>query len=358
MIKINPHLFFYIENGEVICWNYISHEQFSIDLDYLQRLFNISIHGDITDNQIDQDLLEYGLLEKPPFSKREEWGWDILSLIFHKGTQDIPLNEKPSANIDEWIENYLYFSESIIDDMPPLFIRKKGATLDLPEPKLSDLEKHSFLDVINKRKTSRSFRTSNISLQDTSTLLFSSLGNFHKNWLEINDNNLEITGIRKTSPSGGGLHCEEAYLIAFEIEDLEKGVYHYGVKNHDLTLIEQGDFRRKLIDILYQQYFCENISFGIFITARFDKAWWKYKHSRAYRNVLMDVGHVSQTLQLCATALDYQTWISGAFSDTEVNSLLKLDTSKENTLFFVGIGKSDMNSFDKRIINHLRERNR
>lgn len=356
-MQINPYLFIYIEENKIVCWNYITHEQFILEPAYIERLINWSKSKPEKLTEIDLELLEAGLLQENGDDQRNKWGWDILSYIFHKGTQDIPLNDKPSLNEEEWVDNYLEFSDSIIDEMPDLFTERHGADVKLPEPDISLFCNTSFLDVLQKRKTSRSFYFSNIPLKTFSTLLFASFGQFHGEWSELTNNNLEITGLRKTSASGGGLHCEEAYVLAFSIEDLEQGIYHYNVKNHKLTQIKVGNYSQQLLDILYQQYFCQNLSFGIFITARFDKSWWKYRHSRAYRNVLMDIGHVSQTFQLCATALNYQTWISGAFSDSAINTLLDLDTAKENTLFFVGAGKSDWSSLDSNLVSRLELKN-
>lgn len=49
------------------------------------------------------------------------------------------------------------------------------------------------------------------------------------------------------------------------------------------------------------------IAFGIYITARLNKYWWKYGHSITYRIMLLDIGHVSQTFSLAATALNFNT---------------------------------------------------
>lgn len=355
-MRLNPNFFLYIEEDKVVCWNYVNHEQFFLDKKYLERLIIWSKSSPKEFTEIDSKLLEADLLQEEDFDNRKEWGWDMLSYIFHKGTQDIPLNEKVDLSEDEWVDKYLEFSESIIAEKPNLFIERQGIHITLPKPDIDLLREKSFLEVLQKRKTCRLFYPDTISLKVFSTLLFTSFGLFHGEWSELSEHGLEITGLRKTSASGGGLHCEEAYILVFSVQDLEQGIYHYNVKDHKITQIKKGDYSNQLLNILYGQYFCKNICFGIFITARFDKAWWKYRHSRAYRNVLMDVGHVSQTFQLCATLLDYQTWISGAFSDTAINSLLELDTSKENTLFFVGAGKSDSSSLDDKISSRLMSR--
>ncbi|AST05657.1 hypothetical protein AF2641_01330 [Anoxybacillus flavithermus] len=162
--------------------------------------------------------------------------------------------------------------------------------------------------------------------------------------------------MRKASASGGGLHPEEAYVIALRFDGLIPGLYHYRVQDHKLTLLTEGKFEEKLIELLYHQYFARGLSVGIFITARFDKAWWKYRHSCAYRNVLLDIGHASQTFQLCATSLGYQTWITGAFQDIAVDSFLGVNGSTEGTIFFVGAGTGELKAIDELTLRHLASR--
>jgi SagB-type dehydrogenase family enzyme len=93
--------------------------------------------------------------------------------------------------------------------------------------------------------------------------------------------------------------------------------------------------------LLCGQHFINNLPLGLYITARFDKLWWKYPHSRAYRMAFVEAGHIAQTFQLVATALGLNTWLTGALTDDKVEAALGLEHSAEQPLFFVGCGKSD-----------------
>lgn len=56
----------------------------------------------------------------------------------------------------------------------------------------------------------------------------------------------------------------------------------------------------------------------------------------------VEAGHISQTFQLVATALGLSTWLTGALTDHQVESLLNIEENNpEQALFFVGCGKSD-----------------
>ncbi len=96
------------------------------------------------------------------------------------------------------------------------------------------------------------------------------------------------------------------------------------------------------------QMFADDLSAAIVISCRFDKLMWKYKQSRAYRAALLDAGHLSQTVQLIATALGIRTWPTAAFYDDELGALLELsEDCSESALLVVGLGTGEVNPFDR-----------
>lgn len=349
---INPNLFFLIKDGQFVVWNYLHHTQFTLAAEYMERL-RLWAEGKAESLlPIDAELVQAQLIAKTPFLQRE-WGWDELSKIFHIGTKDIA-EHLIGMSREDWIENYLAYCNSISTHSPTLHIRKEGASIvSLPDPDLSLLEQERFYSVIKRRKTNRSFKGEKVSLEALSTLLFVSLGPLHEKWSDLEVNDLQVIGRRKSFPSAGGLHPEEAYVIAFRIEGLAPGIYHYDSFDHHLTLIEEKLAEKELIPLLYGQYFAEGLAAGIFLTSRFEKAWWKYPHSRGYRMALIDIGHASQSIVLTATALGLDTWMTGAFSDSGVEKFLSLTSSTEQPLFFIGVGQGDNSTLDPHMLSQL-----
>lgn len=113
-----------------------------------------------------------------------------------------------------------------------------------------------------------------------------------------------------------------------------------------MIYIREFTNRHALGDLLVGQHFASDLAFGIFLTSRFDKMWWKYPHSRAYRVSLLEIGHLSQTFQLAATGMGLRTWLSAAFKDSEVAHLLHLDNPNEQPILFVGAGQSNGDDLD------------
>ncbi|MBB3241350.1 SagB-type dehydrogenase family enzyme [Pseudomonas sp. Tn43] len=190
------------------------------------------------------------------------------------------------------------------------------------------------------RKTCRTFTDAAVSLEDLGTLLYLSLGYLHERENDVDDGLVEGLDARRSSPSGGGLNACEGFLHIRNVSGLEPGFYAYHPVDHALSFVNPA-LDSSLGQLLCGQHFINNLPVGLFITSRFDKLWWKYQHSRAYRMAFVEAGHISQTFQLVATALGLNTWLTGALADDQVEALLGLEDSAEQPLFFVGCGKSD-----------------
>lgn len=340
-MHLNPNLFFLFKDGELVVWDYQNHQQFALEEAYFDRL-KLWAQGKVdTPLPIDDELLEAKLLCST-VSPQGEWGWDLLSHIFHKGTSDLA---EEILTAEQWTKSYLEYCATIAKDPPK--VRPTEATIELPPINLDLLKTTNLIETFYQRKTCRSFQGESITYQQLSTLLYFSFGIIHKEWPDLEG--LQQLGVRKAFPSGGGLHPEEAYLVVLNVTGLEPGVYHYDCLNHRLKLIKTGFLQNELVDLVCSQYFAEGIAVGVFLTSRFEKSWWKYPHSRGYRVCLLDIGHASQTCLLTATALGLNTWVSGAFSDGQTRTFLNLESETEFPIFFIGIGHGDNDSLNPKI---------
>lgn len=342
-LRLSPYLFFFLKDGETIVWDYDSHQQYALEDAYFQRLQKWA-RKEVTDIlPMDYELWEGKLLVDVTQAEPHAWGWDMLAHIYHHGTSNIAETPIPA---EEWTKQYIEYCESIAKDSPLHHTPTLNAT-PLPQADTTLITTQNLVDNFYKRKTCRSFLGKSITLEQLSTLLYLSFGTIHKEWPDLKG--LQQLGLRKAFPSGGGLHPEEAYIIALHVEGLEPGIYHYDCHNHGLRHIKSGFFEEYLVELLCSQYFLEGVAAGIFLTSQFEKSWWKYPHSRGYRVSLMDMGHASQTALLMATALGLNTWMSGAFSDRKTRAFLEIENPSEYPLLFLGIGYGDNDSLNPRI---------
>ena len=64
----------------------------------------------------------------------------------------------------------------------------------------------------------------------------------------------------------------------------------------------------------------------------------RYKHERAYRNMLVNVAEFAHQYIFYSTALDYSTFLTPAIKDELASNLLNIDGFEEIPLYTVAIG--------------------
>ncbi|MFO3724971.1 SagB/ThcOx family dehydrogenase [Pseudomonas sp. HLMP] len=284
---------------------------------------------------VDQNLIDCNVLvSECPVDNH--WGWDVLSEIFHYGTRSIPLAALP-GNERAWAEFYLKHCHHVLASPKPSENIEQYASGGIELPSFGD--NTQFEHVLERRQTVRSFLDKPVPLEVVSHLLQFSLGFMPSREVNAPDDLSMTLCRRRCSPSGGGLNATEGYLYVNNVMGLAPGIYYYDSSRHALHLCT--DCLPSLGIVLAGQHFANNLPVGLFLTSRFDKYWWKYPHSRAYRMALIEVGHIAQTFQLIATDQGLGTWLTGAMDEDAIEPLLKLGNSAEQLLFFVGAGFSD-----------------
>ena len=155
-------------------------------------------------------------------------------------------------------------------------------------------------------------------------------------------NSADVVCIKRTSPSGGGLHPIEVYPIVTNVASVDSGVYHYSVQRHSLVKLSPArpDDARQLATAFMcgQRYFGDaHVSFVL--TARFYRNHWKYgRHQKAYAGILMDAAHLSQTLYLVATQLGLGAFVTIAINSRDIEEHLGLDGIGEGVVAMMGCG--------------------
>jgi SagB-type dehydrogenase family enzyme len=121
------------------------------------------------------------------------------------------------------------------------------------------------------------------------------------------------------------------------VKNIEKGIYHYNIKNHCLEEIKTGDFRIKISEAALNQEICYYAAVVFIWTAIFNRSKCKYGE-RAYRYIYLDAGHIAENLALCSTSLGLGSCQIGALFDDEVNELIEIDGTNESTIYMSAVG--------------------
>lgn len=147
--------------------------------------------------------------------------------------------------------------------------------------------------------------------------------------------------LKKTSPSGGGLHPVEAYLIVQNVEGLAPGLYHYHATAHalePLPLPEQPLHDLAMQAVARQDWFA-NAHVMALMAPRYDRSFWKYRnHAKAYRAITLEAGHLSQTLYLSATEAGLGAYITCAINEVPLERAFGLNPISEGALAICGFG--------------------
>jgi putative peptide maturation dehydrogenase len=156
------------------------------------------------------------------------------------------------------------------------------------------------------------------------------------------DVNAETAVVKKTSPSAGGLHPTEAYLLVQRVEKVPPGLYHYHVGDHSLEPLQM--LARDEALALAERFVAEQDWFArahalVVLAPRFTRCSWKYRaHAKMYRAVTLDVGHLSQTLQISATEFGLGAFVTAAINEVDIEQTLGLQPMQEGPLAVCGFG--------------------
>jgi SagB-type dehydrogenase family enzyme len=186
----------------------------------------------------------------------------------------------------------------------------------------------SFAEVLQKRKSTRSFSTKPLSKVDLAFLLWTSTG----------IQRIEHAYEYRTAPSAGALYPIETYIVVNNVEDLDKGFYHYNIKQHLLEEIKLGNFGDNIARAALDQEMCADASVVFIWTAVFGRSKWKYSQ-RAYRYIYLDAGHIAENLALAAASINCGSCNVGAFFDDEINSIVDIDGIEESTICLSVVGR-------------------
>ena len=194
--------------------------------------------------------------------------------------------------------------------------------------------------LLHLRRTTRSFDSSRpVTKLELATLLHSVWGAHASAPLAHGD-----LAIRKTSPSGGGLHPVEVYPFVRRVEGVEPGIYHYRSGDHELVRLRalDGDACLELLEraTAWQWYFAD-ADVVFVMTARFARSFWKYRrHAKILRAIFLEAGHLSQTFYLLCTQLGLGPYITAAVDDAELERALELDPLFEAPVAVCGCGRA------------------
>ncbi len=218
---------------------------------------------------------------------------------------------------------------------PPeaLELKAPEARLALPPPADSALDQ-----LLRARATCRNFDpAAQLSLGDFSTLM-------HRAFAAQGSLAMDAGAVmlKKNSPSGGGLHPIEAYVLVQRLQGVAPGLYHYHCLQNALepmAILSAEVAAAQARELVAGQDWFANAPVLVLLAARFQRNFWKYrKHAKSWKVILLDAGHLSQTFYLGATDLGLGAFVTGAINDRCAERLFDLDGLATGAIAVCGVG--------------------
>lgn len=231
--------------------------------------------------------------------------------FFEKKRPSIPRDSKEWN--DAWIKiNYKSY---------PRFPR-----VQLPKTNIKFI---SLEESIQKRKSQRNFSSESLDLNELSSLLFWGAGITAPGPTEDEH--------RRAYPSGGGRYPIEIYFAALNVENLEKGIYHYNVLEHSAEFMQKTS-KEKIQALSFYEFtsFASAVFFFTLIPSRSTNKYGNF----GYKIGLIEAGHIAQNMYLISSALDLKSTSIGAFKDIQATcELLDVDGQNEVPFYSFIVGK-------------------
>ncbi|MFH1539830.1 MAG: SagB/ThcOx family dehydrogenase [bacterium] len=183
-------------------------------------------------------------------------------------------------------------------------------------------------DAIHRRRSARGYAPEPLGLKELSQLLWA------MNGLTKVTSHFQF----RSSPSAGALYPVETYLVANNVEGIDRGIFHHDIRNFKLEMLRRGDFSAQVAEAGLGQNFLAKAAVVFVWTAVVARARVKYQ-DRAYRYLYMDAGHIGQNLYLAAAGMGLGCCAVGAFFDDEVEALVGADGKMEIALYMGAVGK-------------------
>lgn len=201
----------------------------------------------------------------------------------------------------------------------------------LPEPDPSLLEM-PVGQAVARRHSGRVYGDSPLSTVQLATLLGTAIG------VRRAGGDTDSGSPRRNVTNSGNLGSVEMYPVAFNVDGVDPGIYHFDSVAYDLALIQRGMFRDWLREVVLYQLEFADAAVALILTSAFGRLKAKYG-PRGLRLGLLDVGHVSQNVYLIATALGLEVCATAGFVDEVVDSTLDLDGLDTATSLVLLIGR-------------------
>lgn len=141
----------------------------------------------------------------------------------------------------------------------------------------------------------------------------------------------------RATPSAGGLYSSDLFLLADRVDGVTPGLYYFHPGREALQLVRADcSLARAAEQTGYPARVAQAAALVIYVGA-LRRNQWKY-WERGYRTVLLDCGHLAQSVVIAASALGLTAHPMIAFLDDYFNDLVGVDGIDDAVLYLTLLG--------------------
>ena len=347
-VKVSECAALFHHDGKLVWDDYLGHRQYAIteESERLLRWFStwreLATAGELGERSLEvaERLLDAGVLVAAgsPQHRTEQqvlarWGtWGPAARHFHFGARALAGTRYLS------LEDDAATMQERARDVPPPAIAKTHPDRPLIPlaagmPDASAWPRAQLVDALYGRRSTRRFEPEALTLGELGAVLQVAAG-----ILDTLPGDGTGPAVFKTSPAAGAWHPVELYVEARRIDGLSPGIYHFAPTRGGLEALDRGVLGKTAAPALGGQPWLASAPALIVYTAVIERAGWRYETSRAYRDVLIGVGHVSQTVLVTATAMGLGAVFATAVCDEDLELLIGCDPVEELVLGVAALG--------------------
>jgi SagB-type dehydrogenase family enzyme len=290
---------------------------------------------ELFENLVDKSIiveLDYRTKDLKAVEHWVERGW-LDALTLHLTSRNIDFSDDAQSDIKEYLDEQ---SKQIIqrEGMTEIYKKTEGEKRiklreNIPLPK-----DRSFEEILVARRTHRPWSKNKFLLDELSNiLLYSSVET-----KRLREETKDKLAINPSTIYNSSFSALEIYLFVYDVEDLEPGLYFYDVKDHSLYLLKAGLFREQVAKMCIGQERAGTGRVTFLISANWQRYMFRYRHPRAYRNLLINTSELAQKLLILSTSYRKTTFLTPALNDELADDLLNLNGYEEAPLYVVTAG--------------------
>jgi SagB-type dehydrogenase family enzyme len=198
------------------------------------------------------------------------------------------------------------------------------------------------LDVVMKaRRSIRHYTGDKVPLVYLATILRSACGITSSNEMDLNNGSSATLNFR-SSASAGGIYPTDLYIVALNVEKLDRAIYQYNPTEDCLVKLFNKEAVENLLNafsITEDQISIQRSGFICLLTGSAAKSMHKYG-SQGLSFTLQEVGSISQNIHLAVTALGMGSVDCASFYLNEVHYALNMDGIYKHLFHTIIVGIS------------------